>query len=151
MDSNGKQTSSWDDLEGVELAGMKAVVCPATSAAAGREIVVRVRGVAPLELVKILNFPIGEIDAMVQRAAGQDEFTKAIAEHCSILTAEQMVGIMESTVRVGLVDPDPATGDVRKLSRDFDVLFHAIMELTIPKDGAAAAARFRGDGERGSD
>lgn len=150
MEDNGKRTASWDDLAGIELAGTKEVVCPATSAAAGRDIVVRVRGVAPLELVKILNFPIGEIDAMVQRAAVADEFAKAIGEHVSVMTAEQMVGIMESTVRVGLVEPDPSTGDVRKLSRDFDVLFREIMALTIPKDDAAAAARFRDDGECGS-
>lgn len=151
MEGTPKPIASWADLEAVDIAGTKEVVCPATSEVAGRAIIVRIRAIRPLELVRVLNFPMDEINAMVQRSANADEFETALKEHQSLMTAEQLEAVVIETVRAGLVEPDPATGDARRLSRDFAVLFREIMALTIPPGAVDTASRFRGDGERGSD
>lgn len=142
--------ASWDDLEGVKGAGSQVVLLPETSAAAGREIFVKVRAIKPLELVRIMNFPMDEINAKVHANASAEEFAQSFAEHASLMTAEDLLSVLESTIRVGLVEPDPKAGDIQKLSQDWMTIFHAIVALTMPKEGTEAAARFRGVGERGS-
>jgi hypothetical protein len=135
--------ASWDDLESIKGAGSRAVLLPETSAAAGREIFVKVREIKPLELVRIINFPMDEINAKIQANASADEFAKAFAEHVSVMTAEDLMSILESTIRVGLVEPDPKSGDIQKLSPDWMTIFREIVALTMPAEGMDAAARFR--------
>jgi hypothetical protein len=147
----GPVIASWDDLASIEAAGVEVMLLPETSAAAGRDVFVKVRAISPLELVRILNFPMDEINAMVQRDADVEEYAKALGEHSALMTAEDLLNVLESTIRVGLVEPDPASGDLKKLSRDFMAIFQKVVALTMPKDATAAAARFRPDGERGSD
>lgn len=143
--------ASWDDLEGVTGAGSQVVLLPETSAAAGRDIFVKVRAIRPLELVRIMNFPMDEINQKIAANASAEEFATAFAEHASLMTADDLLNVLESTIRVGLVEPDPKSGDIQKLSRDFMTIFQAIVALTMPAEGVEAAARFRGVGERGSD
>lgn len=142
--------ASWDDLDGVNGAGSQIVLLPETSAAAGRDIFVKVRPIKPLELVRIMNFPMDEINAKIQQNASAEDFANSFAEHASLMTADDLLRILESTIAVGLVEPDPKSGDIQKLSRDWMTIFHAIVALTMPKDGMEAATRFRGIGERGS-
>ena len=87
--------ASWDDLEGVTGAGTNVVLLPETSAAAGREIFVKVRAIKPLELVRILNFPMDEINQKIQQNASAEEFATAFAEHASLMTADDLLNVLD--------------------------------------------------------
>lgn len=154
MEQNGNRgpvIASWDDLASVEAKDVAILRLPETSEVAGRDVFVKVRAIGPLELVRVLNFPMDEINAMTQRDADAEEYAKALGEHASLMTAEDLLSVMEKTVRAGLVEPDPKTGDLSKLSRDFTTIFRKVVELTMPSTAIEAAARFRPDGECGSD
>jgi hypothetical protein len=145
------EPSSWDDLADVVDTSTKVVRIPKTSEAAGRDVFVRIRGLTPVDLLKALNFPLDEINRLVSEEAEEGAFKKAMAEHVQTFSVDDLFAMLDATVRVGLVEPDPKTGDLRKLSRDFEFLFEQIVALTIPGGDAASRARFRDDGERGSD
>ena len=149
MEQN-KQRASWDDLDGVEDISTKVVRLPATSDVAGKDVFVKIRGLTPMDLVRAINFPMDEINRLVADQADADTFQKTVAEHVATFSVEDMVEMLEATARAGLVEPDPKSGDVKKLSRDFEFLFHEISAMTMPARAAEIRARFLEYGERGS-
>lgn len=143
MTEEKQGTSSWDDLADVSDTSTKVVRAPATSEAAGRDVFVRIKALAPLDLIRALNFPMDEVNRLATGKATEDEYQKAMAEHISTFGVEDMFAMVEETVRTGLVEPDPQTGDVKKLSRDFGFLFGEITAMTLPSGSVAERARFR--------
>jgi len=112
---------------------------------------VKIRALGPMELVKAYNFPLNEINAMSEAGAGPDDFQAAMKEHTDTFDLADLTKTVEATISAGLVEPDPADGDIKKLSRDFDFLFEQITALTVPSKAVDEAAAFREDGERAGD
>lgn len=147
---DGSKIVSWEELDALADVGTKTVLCPDTSAALGREVFVKVRGLSPDDLCVAYDFPMDEIRALAAKDDPAAATEAALREHVAALSVEDVSKMVERTVRVGLVAPKPEDGDVSKLSRDFQFLFMEIMELTSPKEIADVRARFRDGGERGS-
>lgn len=151
MDNTQKKAiASWDDLDAIAEFTTDTILLPATSAAAGREIYVKIRPLGPLDLVKAMNFPMDEINAMIIQGSDEELFREKLAEHVRTFEAEDLNRMIEAAVRIGLVEPDPKTGDISKLRRDFEFIFGRITRMTVPQEVAEDGARFRGDGERAS-
>lgn len=141
-----KKTTSWDDLAELSDVGTKVVTLPATSKVMGRDVSVRIRSLAPLELVRAYNFPMDEVNRMIEESEPAEKWAAAMREHANAFGIEDLQKTIESTVRLGLVDPSPTDGDLKKLSRDFNFLFREITSMTVPQDEAADGAAFRTDG-----
>ena len=142
-----KKIVSWDDLEGVEDAFTKTIKCPKLSDSLGQEIFVKVRALDGIELLKALNFPMDEINQMVAEDAKPEVFAAAVQEHAKTFSVQELLETMESVIKVGLVEPDPSDGHLKRLSPDFETIFAEIVAATVPKEAAGKAAGFRPNGE----
>lgn len=146
-----KTVSGWDDLKEVEQTETRVFRLPKTSEAAGRDISVKVRGITPLEMVAAYNFPIDEINAMLEERADAEKYTAALVEHTSTFGVADVQRTMRAAIKLGLVEPDPNHGDIDKLKRDFSLIFSEIVALTMPEASTKEAATFPDSGERSSD
>ena len=143
-----KKIVSWDELEGMEDVFSRTVLCPNLSKITGQEIYVKIKAITPVDFLSAINFPMDEINQMVADNAGEEVFVKAIQEQTQALGVDGLLETMESIVKLGLVDPDPTSGSLVKLSADFESIFKEIVEMSLPGEGVAKASKFPSDGEQ---
>jgi len=142
-----KKIISWDDLENTEDVFSKTVLCPNLSKAMGEDVHVKVRAIDHMEFLGAIDMPMDEINQMVGESAEPEAFTKAIQEQATTLGIEGLLAAQESVIKIGLIEPNPTEGNLRKLTMDFNTIFKAITDLTMPAKGVAQAGIFPADGE----
>ena len=142
-----KKIVQWDDLADVEDALSRTVLCPRLSEATGSEIYVKIKAITPVEFLGAINFPMDEINQMIAEDADEKVFIEAIQEQSRALGIDGLMETMESIVKLGLVEPDPASGNLGKLKPDFETIFKEIVEMSLPGKAVAEAATFPEDGE----
>ena len=142
-----KKIVSWDDLDGIEDAFSKTVLCPKLTETLGKDVFVKVRALDGMELLKAINFPMDEINQMVTDDAEPEAYVAAVNEHAQTFSVSELMETMESVIMIGLVDPVPSDGSLRKLAMDFETIFSEIVSITVPKGAASQAAGFRPNGE----
>lgn len=140
-----KTASNWGDLEAIETT--QVITLPEMSKRIGHDFNVEIRAIDPMELVKAFNFPMDQINQLVHGGAEADEFNGKFAEFVQTMDADQMIKSMESAIRICMVNPNPAEGNLRMLINDYGFIFSAITKLTMPEVAVQQAADFRPDGE----
>ena len=142
------EVGKWDDLAGIEQAGTKLVVLPATSEALGREFAVRIRKIGPMDFAKAINFPIDEINRLMEQAETSEDWTGELQAHAKTMDAEDLFKTVDAMLMVGIVEPEPTKEALAKIAPDKFFLFSEISQFTISNKDAAEAAGFPADGEQ---
>jgi len=143
-DNTGAMAERWAKLKLAQSLNTKTVVCPKVSEILGEEYKVTVRAIDAKDLLNVGDFPIGEINELVARDAKADEYTTAWKEHVESLDVDDLLVMIERTVEIALVDPDPndPEADVSLLKGDYETIYKAVLEMSIPKGDAETAATF---------
>lgn len=149
MTDTRKQASSWDDLGDLEAPFTAVLTLPDTSKRIGQAFIVRVKAIAPIELVKAYNFPLDEVNRL-QESGGKDAVEAALNEHQQTLTPQEQYDAIKAVVKCGMVEPKPDDVNLDRIARDFVFIFNKIVELSKPED-AESAATFHRDGEQSGD
>ena len=142
-----KKIIDWAELEKAEDVFSTDVLCPSLSKAMGEDVHVKVRAISHMEFLAAIDMPMDEINQMVGADAEPEAFAKAIREQSEALGLEGLLMAQESVIKIGLVEPNPADGNLRKLTMDFNTIFKAIVDLTMPPKAVAQAGQFPADGE----
>lgn len=146
MTDNNATMASWDDLAAVESASTAVIDLPILSAKLGRPLQAKIRAITIMELVKAIDFPMDEMNRLVAESKSGEDWTKAAHEHIETLDVQQLMKVMENTIAIGLISPDPKAGDIRKLEPDWGTIFTEICKLTSPPEALQQGAAFRTDG-----
>lgn len=148
------ETGSWDDLAGIEATGTKLIVLPETTAAVRKinpdapEFTVRICALTQMDFVKIINFPIDEVNRLMTEGVDGEEWGNQFKEHVQTLGVPELFKLIDDTLTIGIIDPEPTAEGLAKIKADHNFIFTEITKLTIPDKEAAEAAGFHSDREQ---
>lgn len=142
-----RRIATWEEMamNGIED---DLVLLPGLSKVKGEDVYCRVRGIAPLELIKCYNIPLAEVDALAEADPTGEALHTAVKEQAAAMDPQEMLETVERVIHAGLVEPKPDSDQkmVDRLGEDVMVVFQAITERsTGSKEAVADAGDFRED------
>ena len=140
-----KRIATWDEMA---FAGIDEdlVKLPALSEQKGEDVFCKVRGLAPIELVKCYNMPLAEVDQLAADDPTGAKLQQALSEQVHAMDPQELLDTIERVIHAGLIEPKPDSDAkmVDRLGPDVMEVFRAIAERTTgAKEAVADAADFR--------
>ena len=123
----------------------KIVELPALTAKLGKPVNVRIQRISPLDLLKLYNIPMDEINAIAASGDDGQGYGDLVEEQMKTFDVDDYQNMVSSVMTKGIVEPEPSERFIKKIEADSVYLFGQIMEFTSPKENAEATARFRKD------